>query len=180
MSIFTDLFSTDAANKAAAAKKAGLTAGYDQASGLYDTGRLAVQQNYDKALGAYGGLGDVAGRSFDLAGDINGANGPEGNARARAIFQTDPGYAFARDEALQGVERSGAGRGMLMSGNTLTALAVVGGCGFAISAGSQSSRRTRSFIASRTPACSSGSARPLSTMPVTRSTNCCSGSMGIC
>jgi len=121
MGIF-DVFTTDAADKAAAARKAGLTSGFDKASGYFDKSRGALEGNYASALMPFTGLQSTATGAFDLAGDITGARGAEGQARARTAFQTDPGYEFARDEALQGVERSGASRGMLNSGNTLMAL----------------------------------------------------------
>ena len=83
-----------------------------------------------QALGNVGNIWSDFGNTFsaryapavDLYQGALGVRGPEAAAAARNAFQASPGYDWARDQALQAVERSGAGRGMLMSGNTLTAL----------------------------------------------------------
>lgn len=117
-----DIFSSKNADKAAAARKAGLQAGYDQASGLYDTGRGELRTNYASALEPWMNLSASNQGGYDLYRDLTGAGGAEGQARASALFQTDPGYQFTMDQALEAVKRGAAGTGMLASGNTLTAL----------------------------------------------------------
>lgn len=53
--------------------------------------------------------------------DATGANGAAGYDRARANFQTNPGYQFQFDQGLQAIDRGAASRGMVTSGNTLNA-----------------------------------------------------------
>lgn len=49
-------------------------------------------------------------------------NGPEGNARAVDAFHAGPGYNYAVDQSLEGVNRKAAATGVLAGGNTLAAL----------------------------------------------------------
>jgi hypothetical protein len=49
-------------------------------------------------------------------------NGAEGNTRATQAFQAGPGYQYAVDQSLDGINRSAAARGMSIGGNTLAAL----------------------------------------------------------
>jgi len=53
-------------------------------------------------------------------GNAVGANGPAGQALARANFQTDPGYGFQLDQGLQALNRTHAAAGNLSSGNADT------------------------------------------------------------
>lgn len=54
--------------------------------------------------------------------DIMGLNGQGPQDNAFASFRTDPGYGFTRDEAIKGVDRSAAARGLLTSGRTIKAI----------------------------------------------------------
>ena len=125
MAFFDNIFSaftTDAAEKAAQQKKAGIATGQAQAGEAFGKARGAIDTNYAEALMPFTGLQKTAGSAFDLYGDITGAHGAEGQARGGAAFQADPGYQFRLDQALEAVNRKGFGSGMGMSGNTLTAL----------------------------------------------------------
>ena len=77
---------------------------------------------YDRAAAAYKPTIDLFGHGANLYADSLGLNGPEGIERARSAFAASPGYAFARDEALQAAERGASAGGQLASGNLLTAL----------------------------------------------------------
>lgn len=119
MSFFGDLFGNEAAQDAANAKISGLNQGYQQASGLFDQGRGALQTNYAAGLAPFQKLMNLGANGAQAYGDATGANGPAGFARAVSSFQTSPGYDFARTQGLQAIDRGAASRGMLSSGNTL-------------------------------------------------------------
>ena len=50
--------------------------------------------------------------------DALGLNGAEGSAAAQERFTTSPGYDFALEQGLQGIQRLGASQGRMQSGNT--------------------------------------------------------------
>jgi hypothetical protein len=60
-------------------------------------------------------------RGANLYADALGVGGQAGQDRARAAFQTGPGYQFGVDEALQGAARAASAGGMLSSGNLIDA-----------------------------------------------------------
>lgn len=109
------------ADDAAQAKIAGLNAGYSQASDLFGTGRGALNTNYASALKPFQTTFDSATLGANAYGNALGLNGPGGSADATAAFRNNPGYGFAFDQGLQGIDRGAAARGMLTSGNTLNA-----------------------------------------------------------
>jgi hypothetical protein len=84
--------------------------------GGYDTGVT----NLNKAVGAYDPLSALAtkyNRGGDLYLDSLGVNGPEGNQRAQAAFQTTPGYELTKSADLEALNRRRAATGMYASGN---------------------------------------------------------------
>ena len=123
MSLFSDLFNpSKKLDQAAQAQQAGIQQGLSQAQPLYQQGIGTLQDYYGRASGALTAPLGTATSGSNLYADVTGANGPEGQARARALFQTDPGYQFARDEALQATQRQTGTGGFQGSGNVLTAL----------------------------------------------------------
>lgn len=54
----------------------------------------------------------------DAYSDALGLNGAAGAAAAQERFTTSPGYQFALDQGLQGIQRLGAAQGRMQSGNT--------------------------------------------------------------
>jgi hypothetical protein len=116
--IFTDLFSTDAADKAAADLKAAygnasttanntLQGGLDTATGLYDKALVPFQTlagNYTANKSAYD--------------DATGVNGQAGIDRATAAFKALPGYSGGLTTGIDQVNRTAAARGDLGGGNT--------------------------------------------------------------
>lgn len=117
-----DLFTTDAQDAAAASQKAGLNAGYTQASDLLGQGREALTTNYNAALQplntALTQSTTTGAQGYQAYADASGANGPEGLARAKANFQATPGYTEGLNMGLDQNDRRAASRGMLASGNT--------------------------------------------------------------
>lgn len=81
-----------------------LNQAHDQAIGRFDT------NYYDPFTKAYGG-------APQLIADAYGLGGAEGVQRAQSAFNTSPGYQFAFDQGVKGLDRSAAARGMLGSGN---------------------------------------------------------------
>lgn len=86
-----------------------LLGGANQAGGLY--GQALSQFDPLAGLGSrYGGISS----QYE---DAIGANGPEGLARAKAAFQTSPGYEFQLGQGLDAINRRRNMGGMLASGN---------------------------------------------------------------
>lgn len=111
-----DIFSTKPAEDAAAAKIAGLNAGYDKASGAINTGLASATDYYKQSLGPWSALAGTANNAYGAYADAIGLNGPEGSARARASFQAAPGYQYQVDQAIENSDRGAAARGSLNSG----------------------------------------------------------------
>src|SRR5512139_2961145 len=122
MGFFQDVFGNGGAKDAAAAKIAGLNAGYGQASDLYGQGRNAITTNYAAALDPYSQVFNEAGGGGQAYGDLTGANGQQGFDRAVQLFRNSPGYQFALDQGIQAAERVGSKYGQNNSGNEMTAL----------------------------------------------------------
>jgi hypothetical protein len=123
MGFFQDLFGTGGdASKAAQQKAAGLQAGFTQASDYYGQGRGAITDYFGKATDTLTPGYNLGVSGAGAYGDITGANGVPGQDRARALFMTDPGYEFARDEALKATQRASGTGGFQNSGNVATAL----------------------------------------------------------
>ncbi len=123
MSLFSDLFNpTKKLDQAAQVQQQGLINAQQQALPYYQSGVDTLKNYYGQAAGAIQPALAGASGGAGLYGDLTGANGPEGQARARALFQTDPGYQFAMDQALQATQRQTGTGGFQGSGNVLTAL----------------------------------------------------------
>src|SRR5215831_12898718 len=124
MGLFDDLFGGGqrAAQDAASAKIAGLQSAYSGATPLYEQGRTDISSGYGQAQNIFNPVAATGLQGAQTYADVTGAAGPEGQARARALFQTDPGYQFAMDQALQATQRAQGTGGWQGSGNVLTAL----------------------------------------------------------
>jgi hypothetical protein len=110
------------ASKAAAAKTAFLNAGFTQASDYYGQGRGAITDYFGQAQNTIQPNYNLGVSGAGAYGDITGANGVAGQDRARALFQTDPGYEFLQNAEQQAVARKEGTGGGQFSGNVLTAL----------------------------------------------------------
>ena len=115
--IFTDLFSDQPAKDAAAAKKAGFDTANTNAGADLTAGQAGADALYGKAQGAYGDLATSTGRGSAAYGDASGANGPEGAARAAAVFRSLPGYSGGLDTGIDHVNRLAAAHGGFGDGN---------------------------------------------------------------
>ena len=117
-----DLFSDKNEKKAANAQKAGLRAGRDVAYGELDKGISDYNRFADQAYGEFTPYADAGRKGTNTYTDALGLNGADAAAAARDTFTKSAGYDFARDEAMQAVERSASAGGYLGSGNLATAL----------------------------------------------------------
>lgn len=117
MGIF-DVFTGDAAKRAAADNTARLNAFKKEGMGYFDKGLQGGLASLDAARAAYQPYADRFSSGTDLYLDSLGVNGPEGNARAASAFQTNPGYDFMVNQSLDALDRRAASRGLLGSGNT--------------------------------------------------------------
>jgi hypothetical protein len=89
----------------------------NEANQLIDQGAGRADALLQEAGGLYQPLAGTANRGYGAYADAAGANGAEGYGRARASFQTDPGYRFQMDQGLDAINRTAAARGMLAGGN---------------------------------------------------------------
>jgi hypothetical protein len=127
MSLFTDIFNPQRKfDQAAQQIQAGIQQGQQQALPYMQGGIEALDKYYSQAAAPETQVFGSASAGANLYGDLTGANGPEGQARARAAFQTDPGYQFALNQALQATQRSTGTGGFQDSGNVLNELAKTG------------------------------------------------------
>lgn len=116
-----DIFSSKNSDKAAADRIAGLNDAYGKATTSLNAGASTANDYYGKALVPFTQLFGAGSRGVDSYSDALGLNGPEGNARATAAFQNNPGYQTQLQYGTQAIDRGAASRGRLSSGNTVMA-----------------------------------------------------------
>ena len=120
---YFDIFTTDAADKAADAQKAGLNAGYNLASTNIGQGIDALKTNYTAALQPFMTNFNNATAGTTALGNALGLNGQAGNDAARAAFMNNPGYQFQLEQGNNAINAQAAATGMNASGNQLIDLA---------------------------------------------------------
>jgi hypothetical protein len=117
------LFTTDAQEKAAGDQITGINAGKDQAFGYLGNGRDFLTNAFTNAKTDYWPAVDLVNgpgkAGYGAFADATGATGPEGLARAKALFTATPGYTEGINMALDQNDRRAAARGMLDSGGTI-------------------------------------------------------------
>jgi len=111
-------FSAAPGEKAAADQAAQLAQGYGDLTKQYGLGRGALTTDYAAALAPWTQQGTYAAQGQNALADYLGFNGPEGNARALAAFQNNPGYQFQLQQGMNAIDADAARRGQLASGNT--------------------------------------------------------------
>lgn len=113
-----DVFGTGAQDAAADAQKSGLEKGYTDLSAYLGKGRDVATQNYGNAVSTFAPFLAAGNAGTQAYADATGANGAEGQARAKANFQVDPGYNFRIDQGSENVLRNQGKTGQLASGAT--------------------------------------------------------------
>lgn len=112
------MFSDKNERKARDLQIEGLDKGFGYATDLFGQGRDQLTGAYGDARSWFEPLTPTANAGFSAYGDASGANGPEGLARAKALFTSTPGYMEGLNQGLDAIDRRAASRGMLGSGNT--------------------------------------------------------------
>jgi hypothetical protein len=123
MALFSNLFG-DAGGATATGVQQAQNYGTALASALpgYTTAQGNINQYFGQAAQPWQAIVNPTQGGLSAYADITGAAGTAGQNRAQALFQTDPGYQFARDQALQATQRATGTGGYQGSGNVLTAL----------------------------------------------------------
>jgi hypothetical protein len=115
-----DIFTGDAAKKAAAENRDNLSSLLTKGTDIYGQGYNTASGALNNALSGYQPLSDLAGQygaGTTMYLNALGLNGQAGNDAATAAFQTSPGYQFNLDQGLEAINRRRAAGGMLNSGN---------------------------------------------------------------
>jgi hypothetical protein len=121
MSFLGDLFGGGAERRAADANRALADTYQTKGTDYINSGYNTARGDLNNALSAYTPLSDLAkkyGAGTGLYLDALGANGPTGNSRATAAFQSGPGYDFTLNSGIDALNRRRAAAGMLDSGNS--------------------------------------------------------------
>jgi hypothetical protein len=106
-----DIFSSENAEQAANIQRAALAQGLANYGNYAERARSALTDFGAKAVAPWESLGPGTEAAYKQYLDITGAGGPEGQARARALFQADPGAAYEQEEAQKVLERGGIAGG---------------------------------------------------------------------
>lgn len=122
MGIF-DIFTGESAKKAAEKNSALLQQNQNAGTSTLQGGQDNSLAALTTAGGMYSPLASKYGAATTLGLDALGVNGAAGNSRAVGAFQAGPGYQYAVDQSLDGINRhAAAGGGPAPGGNTLAAL----------------------------------------------------------
>jgi len=124
MSLLGGLFGLDAgkATQKAAKKNSAL---YDQmgqqGTGFINTGEQKSSDALNQAIGQFSPYQQTGAAANSMVANALGLNGAAGNAAAQGAYQASPGYDWAVNQAMQGVNRAAAAGGMSASGNAMIA-----------------------------------------------------------
>ena len=107
-SLLGGIFGSSSASKAAKA----------QAAAAAEAARVQKEM-YEQTRRDLSPYRDFGGQSTNALNDAYGFNGQQGYDRSFANFRADPGYDYARNEAIKAASTSAAARGSLFSGPVL-------------------------------------------------------------
>jgi hypothetical protein len=93
----------------------------EQAGAAKDAANLQHEQ-YLQTREDYAPWRVAGGAAVTRQADLMGLNGVDPQNNAFSQFREDPGYKYTVDQAVQGVDRSAAARGLLTSGATIKAI----------------------------------------------------------
>lgn len=110
--------STQAANTQAAAAERAAQIQADAANRAVDI----QHQQFETTRGDYAPWREAGANALKEQTNLLGLNGAGEQTNAFSRFRTDPGYDFTRSEAIKGVDRSAAARGLTTSGATIKAI----------------------------------------------------------
>lgn len=118
----TDIFTGRPAKEAAEKNRQLLQSNLTTGTNTLTQGQDNSLASLDTAGGYYKPLADKYAGATDLGLDALGVNGAAGNTRATDAFHAGPGYQYAVDQSLDGINRHAAATGVAAGGNTLAAL----------------------------------------------------------
>lgn len=124
MSFLSSLMGLDSgkATQAAAKKNQNLLSGLnDRGMGYINTGEQQSAGYLNQAVNQFSPYNQTGLAANSMVGNALGLNGAAGNAAATNAFQAGPGYQYAVNQAMQGVNRAAAAGGMSASGNAMIA-----------------------------------------------------------
>jgi hypothetical protein len=116
-----DAFTAKNGKSAAMAGAWGAQQGMAAANGLFNNAQNEIRQGVSQADALFAPLGSTVERGmagYNMYGDVSGANGADGLARAGELFRQVPGYSGGMTQGLDAIQRTAAARGKLNSGNT--------------------------------------------------------------
>src|SRR5262245_27913769 len=112
LDFLTQAFTGKGLADAASREAAGARQGYTDLAALYGQAGQSLNRNYMSAIAPYQNLQPGATGGASAYADATGANGPEGLARARAMFTQMPGYTEGMKAATDETTRSLAAQGV--------------------------------------------------------------------
>jgi hypothetical protein len=115
--IFTDLFSSSDAEKAAQDAAQGYRTGATDANATLGSAQTNANNIYGQAYAPFASLISSTGAGSQAYADATGVNGAAGLDRAKAIYQADPGYNGGLTTGIDQVMRTNAAAGNLGGGN---------------------------------------------------------------
>lgn len=111
MSLFSSIINAFSAQKAADAQKRAA-----------DAANNTIKQQYEQTRADLAPYRDTGATANTQYGNLMGLNGEGARNQAFAMYQTDPGYQWQRQQAIDATQGSAAARGGLFSGSTLRSI----------------------------------------------------------
>lgn len=96
--------------------------GASEQAGAADHAAELQNQQYMQTREDFAPWRNAGGAAVTRQADLMGLNGLDPQNNAFSQFREDPGYKYTVDQAIQGVDRSAAARGLLTSGATIKAI----------------------------------------------------------
>jgi hypothetical protein len=93
-----------------------------QQAGAANNATDNTRQQFEETRADYAPWRDAGKLALSQQTDLLGLNGADKQTNAFTQFRADPGYNYTVDQAVQGVDRSAAARGLLTSGATIKAI----------------------------------------------------------
>lgn len=96
--------------------------GADAQAGAASDATANTRQQFEETRSDYAPWRDAGKLALNQQTNLLGLNGAPAQTNAFSQFHADPGYQYSVNQAVQGVDRSAAARGLLTSGATIKAI----------------------------------------------------------
>lgn len=96
--------------------------GSSEQAGAASDATANTRQQFEETRSDYAPWRDAGKLALNQQTNLLGLNGADTQNNAFTQFREDPGYKYSVDQAVQGVDRSAAARGLLTSGATIKAI----------------------------------------------------------